>query len=194
MKKNYYLFTVLALVCANLLQAQCPESIGPQSTTTEVHFKIISGNCGIYPATITINAINFNKTTCNGTNLKYATSGPPLASADTFSAFFDVPGVGICQYVNGVLQSLSSNDVTLNEAVSIYPNPLIKEKELTLKFSRNLSAKILMYDVSGKLTVRDEVNSTKFIKINTQALNNGIYFLQIVTDEASITRKVIIMN
>ncbi len=198
MKKNYYLL-VLALICANFINAQfvCPELLGNQTTATTIHFKIPAGTCAEYSGTIFVSegaySQIFNLLSCQSTNLKYTIEpGDTLSSDDTFSVFF--PGGSICGYVNGVQVTLSNNDVSLNESVSIYPNPLRKDNLLTIKLAANISAKIYMYDVTGKLTISDEIDNVSRKQINTSALTNGVYFLQIVTDNATITRKVIIMQ
>ncbi len=199
MRKNYYLLLVLAFLCVNFINAQfaCPETIGNQSTVATVHFKIIAGTCADYPSPILISDSGLFATyvlaSCNGTNLKYDfLSGDTLPSADTFTVDFDPNG--LCGYVNGDLIVLSNNDVALNESISIYPNPLRKDDLLTIKLATNISAKIYMYDVTGKLTVTDEIDNVTRKQINTSTLTNGVYFMQIVTDNATITRKVIIMQ
>ena len=206
MKKNYYLFMVLALGCVNFINAQfvCPELLGNQTTATIIHYKIPAGTCAEYSAAIFVSdgafSETFNLLSCNGTNLKYTyLSGDPLVVADTFIAFFTDPDtgqvLGICGYENGVYNPiLSNNDVTLNESISIFPNPLRKDNILTIKLATNISAKVFMYDVTGKLTITDEIDNVTRKQINTSVLNNGVYFLQIVTDNASITRKVVIMQ
>lgn len=199
MKKNYYLALLVAFLWSNLSTAQfaCPETIGPQSTVSTLHFKIVSGTCGDYPSSIFVSEGGLSATyvvaTCNGTNLKYDfSSGDTLPSEDTF--IVDFPLAGICGYVNGSLITLSNDEFSLNESLSVYPNPLVKQSHLNLKFSRNTSAYLNMYDVTGKLAVRDEISNAVSKKLNTSALNNGIYFLKIATDKASVTRKIIIMN
>ena len=206
MKKNYYLLLLLAFFSANLLQAQsCPELLGNQSTTTLLHFKIAPGStCGDFPTDdsifVTIDGIfaTFDFLSCSGTNLKYtlAPGETALTSDDTFVVSFPSLGLNPCNYVLGVLEDpvLSNNDVSLNESVSIFPNPLMKDKVLTVKIPFNITAKLFMYDVTGKLTITDEIDNVNRKQINTSTLTNGVYFLQLVTDNATITRKVIIMK
>ena len=204
MKKNYYLLLVLAFICVNFITAQfnCPELLGNQSTTTLLHFKIDAGTCGDYPSSINVvqNAVfgTYTFASCNGTNLKYDFESGPVSNplTDINAPFFvDFPLNSICGYIGGVYDpTLSNNDVSLNESISIYPNPLRKDNVLTIKLATNISAKVFMYDVTGKLTVTDEIDNVTRKQINTLALNNGVYFLQIVTDNASVTRKVVIMQ
>lgn len=200
MKKNYYLLLLLAFFSVNFINAQftCPELLGNQSTNTLLHFKITAGTCGDFPPQIFVSIGGLNSTfdllSCNGTNLKYTfATGDTLTSDETFIVFF--PGGGICGYVLGVLDpTLSNNDVLLNESVSVFPNPLRKNNVLTIKLATNIQAKVFMYDVTGKLTITDEIDNVLRKQVNTSSLTNGVYFLQVVTDNASITRKVIIMQ
>ena len=116
-----------------------------------------------------------------------------MTDPENFNVFF--PGGGICSYVDGVYDPfLSNSDVSLNESVSIYPNPLMKDNKLTIKLASSITAKIYMYDVTGKLAITDEMDNLNRKQIDTSILTNGVYFLQLVTDNATITRKIIIMK
>ena len=207
MKKNYYLLLLLAFFSVNLIKAQtaCPELIGNQSTTTTLVFKITNGTCGDFPQTgadsfISVNSGGLSSTfvwsSCSATNLKYDYfSGPSLTSSDTFVVFFPILGATPCGYIDGVLDpTLSNNEMSLNESVSVFPNPLIKDNQLTVKTPFNITAKLFMYDVTGKIAITDEIDNLNRKQISTSTLTNGVYFLQLVTDNATITRKVIIMK
>ena len=82
----------------------------------------------------------------------------------------------------------------LNATFKVFPNPLMKDNQLTVKFATNITAKIYMYDVTGKLAVTDEIDNVNSKQINTSNLTNGVYFLRLVTDNTTITKKVIIMK
>lgn len=205
MKKNYYLLLLLAFLSVNLIKAQtvCPELLGDQSTTTLLHFKIPAGTCSDYVPSrvdifVTIGGISatFEFLSCNGTDLRYTwKEGDDLTSDDTFLVFFPSLGPSPCGYVLGVLDpTLSSNEVSLNESVSVFPNPLLKDNQLTVKTPFNITAKLFMYDVTGKIAITDEIDNLNRKQISTSTLTNGVYFLQLVTDNATITRKVIIMK
>lgn len=199
MKKNYYLFMLLTFLSVNLIQAQfvCPELLGSQSTTTTIHFKIVDGSsCNSFPQNIFVSyqgfSETFGKSSCSGTDLFYTTSGSALPVADSFATFF--PGRGTCNYVDGVLQTLSEEEVSLNEKILLYPNPVTNGDNLTIKFKSNLSAKLEMYNVTGKLVFVDEVSNQDSKVVDTNNLSNGIYMLKISSDNASTTRKVVIMK
>ena len=198
MKKNYLFLLLLALLSANFIHAQfaCPELLGNQSTTTSIQFKINAGSCASYPQNIFVThqgiGVNFTKVSCNGTNLKYNAVSGSLPDPENFIVSF--PPGGICEYQNGVLVTLSDNEVSLSEKVLVYPNPLLNGDELNIKFKSNISAKLEVYNVAGKLVMTDEVSNQDSKTVKTNTLSNGIYLLKISTDDASTTRKVVIMK
>lgn len=195
MKKKYLFAPFLLFVMSfQLINAQsCPTSIGNSSTTTRPHFKISSGTCNDYPNSISIDGSTFSKGACNGTNLYYdLTSGPALSSDDTFTANF---GNGDCVYVNGTLQTLSiETEENPVSKTKVFPNPIAESDVLNLLFNKNVSGQLNLFDVTGKLVFRDAISNTNMKKINISGLNNGIYMLQIVADNVSSTRKIVVMK
>ncbi|MFC4720909.1 T9SS type A sorting domain-containing protein [Geojedonia litorea] len=189
---------LLALFTANVIHAQfaCPEMLGNQTSTTTIHFKINSGACANYSQNIFVTyqgtGITFSKSSCNGTDLFYVSTSGALSDPDDFVVSF--PGRGTCQYINGTLATLSDDEVSFNDKVSVYPNPLLKGDIITVKFKSNLSANFEIYNVAGKLISKDFVSNQSSKEISTKNLTNGIYLLKISTDEASTTRKIIIMK
>lgn len=199
MRKNYFLFLLLVLLSANFIYAQfaCPELLGTQTTTTTIHFKIVAGSCSSYPPQIFVAyqgySATFTRLSCTGTNLKYSSPpGQPLPVADSFSTSF--PGGSVCNYINGTLVTLSDDEVSFNDKVLIYPNPVLNGDRLTIKFGSSISAKLEMYNVTGKLVLSDVVSNDDSKEVNTNTLSNGIYMLKISTEDASTTRKVVIMK
>ena len=118
------------------------------------------------------------------------TSGTAPAVGGTFT--IDTGFDSSCSYNDSVLPI--SDYELLNASVSVYPNPLMKSNILNLKFALNTSAKISVYNVTGKLTLEDQINNSESKQIDTSALTNGVYFLKISTENASTTRKVVIMK
>jgi len=190
---------LLVFLSANLIQAQftCPESFGNQGSQTVIHFKITAGTCNDYSNTIlvTLGGYNqvFTKTSCNGTNLKYTSTGSNLPNDTlTFNVRWVAEGQD-CQYVNGTLAVLSDRDAELNQQISIYPNP-VNVSEFTIKVGKNITGSLNLYNLSGKLVSSNPINNLNSKDVNVSNLTNGVYMLNIVTDEASVTRKVIIMK
>ena len=198
MKKNYLFLLLLTILSVNLIHAQfaCPELLGTQSTTTTLQFKINPGSCSSYPANIFAShqgvGVNFIRVSCNGTNLKYNAVSGSLPDPENFTVSF--PSGGLCTYQNGVLVTISDDEISFSDKVLIYPNPVLNGDELNIKFKSNISAKFEMYNVAGKLVMTDEVSNQDTKTIKTNALANGIYLLKISAYNASTTRKVVIMK
>lgn len=90
--------------------------------------------------------------------------------------------VFVTDYKNFNLTSLSINDNATNvkvDKVIVYPNPF--NNEFFIKGNVNEVLKELkLYDLTGKLIFVKKVNKQE-IKISTEFLKKGIYFLQIIT-------------
>lgn len=104
-------------------------------------------------------------------------------------------GDGSFTTLTGDVQSsptLSVNDLALNNAILIYPNP--SSEIITIKNNTALNIKnISIIDVRGKtlkhLNIED-LNEQE--TINIQSLNSGLYFLSIISDQGTSTRKLIV--
>ena len=86
-------------------------------------------------------------------------------------------------YENNVL---ATNNIKAQE-VSVYK----QNNELVAKSNVNIS-NVEVFDVSGRMIKNAVGNNTKEIRINTDALNKGVYILKITTAKGIITKKVII--
>jgi len=181
---------------ANLNAQVCPETLGNSSTTTLIHFKIAASTCSDYPLTISVEGSTYDRISCNGTNLKYElSSGAPLTIFDTFSADF---GSGwTCDYLDGVLRddTLSIENISVGfKDLKVFPNPLTNSKSMNLMFNKNVSAQINIYDLTGKLVISDEIANESVKQINISSLYSGIYMLQVVADNTSTSRKIVVMK
>jgi len=196
MIKKYFFGLLIVLISVHFLSAQnCPTSIANQSTTDIPFFKIDQGSsdCADYPDSITIDGSIFDKLSCSGANLKYHLrhGETPISSAGTFSADF---GLGVCDYVNGELQTLSKDEFSKVNNPIIYPNPTSKSEFLNIRLKDQLTASILIYDLTGKLILKENMNNSIYKQINISPLNNGVYLLQIIADDISATRKIVVTN
>ncbi|NND51130.1 MAG: T9SS type A sorting domain-containing protein [Flavobacteriaceae bacterium] len=196
MNKNYALLWLASLFTFSFINAQsCPETLGNQSTNDLIHFKIDPGSCSEYPSFITVEGSTFDKMSCNGTNLKYElSSGSPLTYAETFSASI---GTSTCDYLDGVLRQETLSVEQYSDALyslKVFPNPLTEADVINLQFNKNITASINMYDLTGKVVLSDELVNRTAKQINVSSLNNGIYMLQIVAENSSTTRKIVVMK
>lgn len=87
--------------------------------------------------------------------------------------------------------SLSTEENTLKNDITVYPNPCIEELHIT--FAENLSqpdAIIELFNNQGELVKRAELtNANAVIRINELA--TGIYLVRVKSSKGTITRKVI---
>lgn len=75
------------------------------------------------------------------------------------------------------------NNLELSSKVEIYPNPT--SHQLTIDTKLDLS-EITIIDITGK-SIKSIKENTKVV--NVTSLSNGIYFIKLVTDEGTITKK-----
>lgn len=194
MKKIYFLFLLTTVFGFNLISAEpCPESaiITNSGLTLIVTYTTI--NCPGMPASVTVGANTYDTPIClPGSNLAIYALSTGTAPADTGTLTIDAGFDTVCNYSDSVLPI--GDFEFLNATFKVYPNPLLKDNQLNVKFAINATAKIYMYDVTGKLAVADEINNANSKQINTSALTNGVYFLRMVTENTTITKKVIVMK
>lgn len=195
MKKIYLLFLLAIAFSFNQINAEpCPDSAIITSSGNNLVLSYAPGTslCGNRPGTVIVDvSTEYILSSCiDDISVYVYSSGPFLSDTGTLTIVsgFDTT----CNYFDSVLPI--EDFEFLNATFKVFPNPLMKDSQLTVKFATNITAKIYMYDVTGKLTVTDEIDNVNSKQINTSNLTNGVYFLRLVTDNVTITRKVIIMK
>jgi hypothetical protein len=133
---------------------------------------------------------NFNSN-ANTDTLFTGTNNPFFADAGT--AYYYIDSVSLydsLDYVTNIKNH--ENDFKLN----IYPNPSKGLMELDYDLGNNLSAKLNLYDVTGKLISSYKLDSNKgILQMNEQNLNNGVYFYHILVGEKTLkTDKIVIIK
>ena len=86
-----------------------------------------------------------------------------------------------------------STDIQENQdlGISIYPNPFTKETYLTID-NQDKEYSLSLYDVTGhKIWSKKEITSKSY-KISREKLADGIYFLELVTDNNQKLLKLVI--
>ena len=87
---------------------------------------------------------------------------------------------------------LSVEEDELNDAISIFPNPAKEQFYIKNGSLINLE-KVAIYDISGRLISEYNISNTSRTKtINLVGVSKGIYFVNIHSDEAMITRKMVL--
>jgi hypothetical protein len=92
-------------------------------------------------------------------------------------------------FVNASLTTLGVEDFTLN-ATAIYPNPA--SGEFYIKAKTNLS-KVNLYSQTGALVKTiDVTNNSSELKVDTNGIQSGVYFLELQNDSEKSWKKIIV--
>jgi photosystem II stability/assembly factor-like uncharacterized protein len=89
--------------------------------------------------------------------------------------------------------TLSISDFSINELISVYPNPANELVNIQLKSSEQINS-IILYNVLGKLIYKEnKLNTSETIKIDVSNFGKGIYFLKVnFTNNKMISKKFIL--
>lgn len=68
---------------------------------------------------------------------------------------------------------------------SVYPNPVKKGSDIHFKIENNSASEISLYDISGKLLKKQQINKNNNI-VNTQDLPRGTYIYKIISADSHI--------
>ena len=83
------------------------------------------------------------------------------------------------------LHCVASVDENTHQTLNIYPNPV--SDKLTIESSEAVGF-VEIYNLTGAMVVSQECNSEK-AEIDVNSLHEGIYFIRITTDTATLTRR-----
>ncbi|MFD1161558.1 T9SS type A sorting domain-containing protein [Hwangdonia seohaensis] len=103
-----------------------------------------------------------------------------------------VPCGGTSVMVDSSICNLSIEEDELNNAISLYPNPAKNQFYINKASYINLE-KAVIYDISGRLISEHDISNqsnTKTIKMN--GASKGVYFVNIHSDLAVITKKMVL--
>ncbi|MGM5469919.1 T9SS type A sorting domain-containing protein [Flavobacteriaceae bacterium LMO-SS05] len=197
MKKIYFLFLLTLLFSINYTNAQCPDNayiVGAQPDQ-QVIFTFDPGpgpDCSTRPSGIQLDGTTvYSKGDCGSNYVIYNfVFGPAISDPNNFSVDYDG---STCNYTNNILP-VEVFQMINNASLKVYPNPISRNNKLNVNFALNSSAKINVYNVTGKLMISDKMNNLKSKSFNISNLTGGIYFLKIETDNSSTTRKIVVLN
>ena len=135
----------------------------------------------------TIASLGSNYTTEDQTNFESSGAAPAASwDCDAVNGCVD-PGTGLGQYTSAGACTAVCNVTSINEnntsEFNIYPNPVKNVLTITGDYS---SANI--YDVFGKLVLTSETQKT----IDVSTLSNGVYFVNINTENTITVKKITI--
>ncbi len=87
---------------------------------------------------------------------------------------------------------LGINEDKLNAGIKVYPNPTKGDFFISNDGTINLE-KVIVYDVSGRLIAQRDISNTSRLKtISLKSASKGMYFVNIHSDTAFITKKLIL--
>ena len=112
-----------------------------------------------------------------------------FARQNNRNPFIDNPSY-VCQIYPTQCTALSSESFVLENAISIYPNPAINN-EVTITSDVELKS-IVLYNINGQI-IQEIKNPTRVdnsYKVNN--LSSGFYLVQLATENAVATKKVIV--
>ena len=164
--------------CSSLTNVSIPNSvtsIGNFAFNTCSSLTNVSVNV-LDPADITLGISIFTDTLISTGTLTVPTNNSVTAyeSARTWKDFGTI--------VSGVL---STNNYALENAFSVYPNPVQNTLFVKQKAAQELK-NISIYNVVGKQVLYNTINT-----VNVSSLSSGLYLVKINTTAGSITKKII---
>lgn len=88
---------------------------------------------------------------------------------------------------------LSVDELTLENALSVFPNPAKDNFSVNLKGTLNGVTTVSVYDLTGKIVFNETMNSNQLV-VNTEEWSNGIYQVRIEGDSQVSAEKIIIQH
>ena len=142
----------------------------------------LSTNSGAFTQTVTITALDTNKTG-NVRIDSIIASSPPLVPQTIYVTQDTIRSIGI-------------SDFNISKGFSLYPNP--NTGEFYLEFDANVDlteANIQLFDMLGKaVTFESSLFGVNKIKLNLNDQSEGIYFINIVIGDARISKKITVIK
>ncbi|MCH7535500.1 MAG: T9SS type A sorting domain-containing protein, partial [Bacteroidetes bacterium] len=91
------------------------------------------------------------------------------------------------------IQLVSTNEIELNNVLSVYPNPVNNELSINFQGVFKEAINVNVYDLTGKL-VYNTIMNNNHILVNTENLTNGIYQVQLSNDVHFLSKKIVIQH
>lgn len=98
----------------------------------------------------------------------------------------------VVNYATNVL----SHSNTENNSLYVYPNP-VTNGSCKIIIQQKLSGKLSVYSLTGQLIISEQFEKQNYpqeIELNTSFMNNGLYFIEIVTEDNKHTAKLSVEN
>ena len=152
------------------------------------------------------NIVSFSNTSSNATSYSWdfgdetnsSSANPSHAYAANGSYTVTLTAInGNCTDVTTftVVISASLEELSGLTTINLYPNPAADETVLSFESTVQQSANLVITNQVGQIvseTSLELINGNNVSIINTSSLSNGLYFVNLNTDNGAITRKLVI--
>ena len=106
------------------------------------------------------------------------------------SGGFDLDAVGVIHQA-----PMSIDEVSIVSQFNIYPNPVNENSVLQYQLSQSSIVRIEISDVTGKIVFAlpedQQIQVLQQVSLNNLNLNNGIYFVRLLSENGTATKKII---
>jgi PKD repeat protein len=137
-----------------------------------------------------------SNTTCAGGAITL-TQAPPAgtgltngANTVTITATDNCGNSQQCQMTVTYINNLNAGELNMFSAVTIYPNPVTDNLIVDLSTVANEDITIEIYDLSGKLLVKENNQKGSLISIDISDLSNGFYQIKLLSSTAQIMKRI----
>ncbi len=177
---------------STLMASTVPVPLNSTTNANMMHeLELDGGSIVLGPGMYVLGAVeNDSNISCGTTPGVYTTGGSLVNAAGFTPDFVDINGA-FGQNIVPVVRAVFGTPGTLvgiNEAttanIEVYPNPV---KELLTISGLKANSTINIMDVTGKIIIRENNLNQDRISISTEGLNVGVYFVDVLSDNAAST-------
>ncbi len=115
---------------------------------------------------------------------------------DVLIRFKGTSAQGNAVYVDNINLSMTTgiNEMSNVSDISIYPNPTADNSNVDFNLSAGSNVSVALTNQLGQVVIKSEMGNlstgSQHYLLNTEGLNNGLYFLSIKTGNGTITKKI----
>ncbi len=162
------------------------------ATTAEYYHLQVAKDAGFTNVIFDKDSIYDTKWTLSKTDVETNTNY--FWRAKGVSKQYTTPWSDIWQLKTG---SVSVEESPLFSSIKLYPNPTGSKAELSINYTENCEAKILITTAEGKIirtdAIRLLIGETRY-GIDTEKLSSGSYYITIVTPSGYVTRELVVVK
>jgi len=118
----------------------------------------------------------------------------PILTFQILNSGFGITKTIIALDQSSVITSLG-DDFIPNNPITIFPNPTSNNQTTILLDKMYEKAQLQVIDITGKIVKMENISSAlKNVTLNLDGLNKGIYFVQIIHDNALVSSEKLVLN